>query len=397
MIRGVTPYELVHKKPYSGAVAPFAEPVFGYYMVGAKGTAKWRRALFLGKVDGQDSYILYSGHHLVLTRSIRRIDSDWKNHLAFYATFRCSSWEYKSGFGGRVVPTKIKREAVSVGFQLPQGEVEPSSFHDAEGEAAREKAGEEFREESERIGMGEHDERREFPAVEDDAPPEVSIGIGVEGMEQEDGFLTLGDEVEQDAGRGGAATSSRGNDVPTTPILVDDDGSGQSFVPATPRASPTTRMHDDGEDDVDIEEHQNKRLKPEDPKRARIQRIAAEYSEKINSVQFGGENFHTMDSYDDDLDVEKPDETLELWAGEDDLQFNDAPEDLWSNFNVEQQPEEPPEWVDVLANELEISRLTSMGVLIKEELYAEKSQILLLQNLCMIGGPKISPYHLVKR
>ena len=372
VIRGVTPYELVHKKPYSGAVAPFAEPVFGYYMVGAKGTAKWRRALFLGKVDGQDSYILYSGHRLVLTRSIRRIDSDWKNHLAFYSTFRCSSWEYKSGFGGRVVPTKIKREALSVGFQLPQGEIEPSAFHDAEGEAVREKAREELREESERIGMGEHDERRELPAVEDDAPPEVNIGIGVEGMEQEDGFLTLGDEVEKDADRGGAATSSRGNDVPATPILVDDDGSGQSFVPATPRASPTTRMHGDGEDDVDIEEHQNKRLKPEDPKRARIQRIAAEYSAKINSVQFGGDKFHTMDSYDDDLDVEKPDETLELWAGEDDLQFNDVPEDLWSNFNMEQQPEEPPEWVDVLANELEISRLTSMGVLIKEELYAEK-------------------------
>ena len=50
---------------------------------------------------------------------------------------------------------------------------------------------------------------------------------------------------------------------------------------------PTTRMHEEGEDDVDIEEHQSKRLKPEDPKRARIQRIAAEYSAKINSVQFG--------------------------------------------------------------------------------------------------------------
>ena len=35
-----------------------------------------------------------------------------------------------------------------------------------------------------------------------------------------------------------------------------------------------------------------------------------------------------MDSYDHDLDVEKPDETLKLWAGEDDLQFNDVPEDF---------------------------------------------------------------------
>ena len=369
VVRGVTPYELVHKQPYSGAIATFGEPVFGYYRVGAKGTAKWRRALFLGKVDGQDSYILYSGHQLVLTRSIRRIDSDWKNHLAFYSTFRCSSWEYKSGFGGRVVPTKIKREALSVGFQLPQGEIEPSSFHDAEGEEVREKAREELREESEKIGMGEHDERRELPAVEDDAPPEVSFGACVEDME--DWFLALGDETDQRENPGGTASSSRGNEAPVTPVVIDD-GSGQFAVPTTPRASLTTRLHDEGDDDVDIEEHQNKRLKPEDPKRARIQRIAAESSAKINSVQFGGSEFHTMDKYDDDLDLEKPDETLELWAGEDDLQFNDVPEDLWSNFNMEQQPEEPPAWVDVLANELEISRLTSMGVLIKEELYAEK-------------------------
>ena len=40
VVRGVTPYELVRKQPYSGAIATFAEPVFGYYRVGAKGTAK---------------------------------------------------------------------------------------------------------------------------------------------------------------------------------------------------------------------------------------------------------------------------------------------------------------------------------------------------------------------
>jgi len=74
------------------------------------------------------------------------------------------------------VPTKIKREALSVGFQLPQGEIEPSAFHDADAEAVREKAREELREESERVEMGAHDDRRELPAVEDDAPPGVSFG-----------------------------------------------------------------------------------------------------------------------------------------------------------------------------------------------------------------------------
>jgi hypothetical protein len=90
----------------------------------------------------------------VLTRSIRRIDTDWKGHLAFYSAFKCNSWKYKSGFGGRVVPTKIKREALSVGFQLPQGEIELSAFHNADAEAVREKAREELREESERVENG---------------------------------------------------------------------------------------------------------------------------------------------------------------------------------------------------------------------------------------------------
>ena len=80
----------------------------------------------------------------------------------------------KGNRAGRVVPTKIKPEALLVGFQLPQGEIEPSAFHDADAEAVREKAREELRE-SERVEMSSHDERHELPAVEEDAPPGVSL------------------------------------------------------------------------------------------------------------------------------------------------------------------------------------------------------------------------------
>ena len=72
------------------------------------------------------------------------------------------------------MPTKIKHKALSVGFQLPQGEIEPSTFHNAE--AVGEKAREELREESERVEMGAYDDRHKLPAVEDDAPPGVSFG-----------------------------------------------------------------------------------------------------------------------------------------------------------------------------------------------------------------------------
>eukprot|EP00435_Cladocopium_sp_Y103_P049858 s1774_g15.t1 len=341
VVRNVTPYEIVRKKQYTGAIAQFAEPAFGFFRVGAKGTAKWRLALFLGKVDGQDSFLLYSGSHLVLTRGISRIDSDWKNNLAFFTTFKCNSWEYKSVFGGRVVPTKIKREALSAGFQVPQGEIEPSAFHDTDAEDVREKAREELREESERVDMGAEDNRRDLPQVEDEAPPGVAFAE-VEFIEEDHPDIEVGDEVQQDAGAGGAASSSHGNEAPSTPIFPDVDVPSTPLIaPHTPRGSPTTRVHAD--DDAVEAEHQSKRPKNEEIKRSRIQRITEEYAAHVNTVQYADESFHTMDNYETDLDIEQPDESFDLWADEDTLVFKDVPEDLWSDFNMERQPPEPPE------------------------------------------------------
>lgn len=62
----------------------------------------------------------------------------------------------------------MRREPLSVTFQLPQGEIEPSSFHDADAEASeavREKTREELREESERVDMGAEDARQDLPQL----------------------------------------------------------------------------------------------------------------------------------------------------------------------------------------------------------------------------------------
>ena len=91
-----------------------------------------REQFFLGKIDPQDSYLLYDGNNLVLTRSVRRISTSWKGHLAFYVNFTCWSWNYKPGFGGRVVPTKEQRAAVGASFNQPEGQIEPSAFFDEE-------------------------------------------------------------------------------------------------------------------------------------------------------------------------------------------------------------------------------------------------------------------------
>ena len=71
-------------RPYTGKVCQFGEPVFAYQKTKSKGNAKWRRMICLGKVDPQDSFLLYNGESLVLARSIRRINTCWKGHLAFY-------------------------------------------------------------------------------------------------------------------------------------------------------------------------------------------------------------------------------------------------------------------------------------------------------------------------
>ena len=108
--QSVTPFELVYNKTYKGKLCEFAEPVFGFTKTALKGNPKWMRMLFLGKVEGQDSFILYNGSHVMLSRSIRRIDSDWKEYLGFFMHFHAPTWDFKTGYGGRIVPTKTKLE-----------------------------------------------------------------------------------------------------------------------------------------------------------------------------------------------------------------------------------------------------------------------------------------------
>ena len=96
---------MVYGKAYTGQICEFGEPVFGFAKTALKGNPKWQRMIFLGKVEGQDSYLLYTGSSLILTRSIRRVKTNWISHMAFYSQFNLYSWQYKVGFGGRVVPT----------------------------------------------------------------------------------------------------------------------------------------------------------------------------------------------------------------------------------------------------------------------------------------------------
>ena len=121
---------------------------------------------------------------------------------------------------------------------MPQGEIEPSSFHDKDAEDVREQARAELREEAERAAMGEEDENRqkELPALEEDAPPGVSFDEAeVVGEKPVD--VEIGDEIQGDVNPGGAASSSHGFEAPSTPIFSDEGPVTVAYVPQTPRRS----------------------------------------------------------------------------------------------------------------------------------------------------------------
>ena len=363
--KAITPYELAFGREYAGALCEFGEPVFGYHRQMAKSSARWKRAVFLGKVDPQDSFLLYDGQSLVLTRSIRRIATSWKGHLAFYVNFTCWSWNYKSGFGGRVVPTKTQRTPISASFDAPQGQVEPSAFFDEEAEQVRQKFLEEQKEAEEAMEMGLHDRPSAAIAVEDVPPDQVSVfGDEVEMAENQPQMppATTQEEQQSNVGHGAAASSSAASAIPVTPM----------YAPATPRGSPTTRAHG-----AELqEEHEAKRAKTESLKKQRIERIAAEHEMAIRAVKISeNEVVHTMDEYEADLQLDDHEE-IDVWAGEDEVQATGMPEELWSSNGVKNHPAEPEGWIDRLADQVELQRLCAMGVLRQaacgEEVVAEK-------------------------
>ena len=124
---------------YTGKVCRFGEPVFGCAKVEGKATARWNRMVFLGKSEPHDTYILYDGRGLVLTRSVRRVDTKWRSHLKYYMNFAHWSWGYKPGYGGRILPTKATKTALGASYHGPPGAIEPSPFGDEDAEAVKQK------------------------------------------------------------------------------------------------------------------------------------------------------------------------------------------------------------------------------------------------------------------
>ena len=355
VVRGATAYELCFGRPFKGELCEFGEPVFGYVVPETKASAKWKRMICLGKADTQSSYILFDGQSILLSRCIRRINTTWRSHMAYYLHCRCFSWQFRTGFGARILPTMKKAVQKQASFALPLEPVELNKLHDKDAEDVFQHAQDEKKAEEERQAMAEHDSL---------------------GMDSGQRLETLLEETSADAKETTPFTAvstsapmqveASSASVPSKDVVViDDPGLAVPVTPprddspgARPRASSAVRPSD-GES-----EEMLKKQKTEESKRQRINQLKAEYEQRLTAVKLAYKEYFTVDDYSTELDAEDVSED-DVWAGEDGVTLSAVPEALWIDADVDKAPIDAPEkWIDDLADQLEIQRLTQMEVLV---------------------------------
>ena len=97
---GATSYERSTGYRYSGKLAAFAEPVWGFRRGKAKGDRKWHRAIFLTKSINNDMYVLANEQGVWLTRSIRRNAKPWRDECKLASACKGMPWDYQLGVLG---------------------------------------------------------------------------------------------------------------------------------------------------------------------------------------------------------------------------------------------------------------------------------------------------------
>ena len=290
----------------------------------------------------------------------------------------------RAGYGARVKLTKNPRETKSASFEVPLGPIQASKLVDEDAEAVRMKAEDEKMEDQELTGMAVNDpllnkpvqmeatEQKELVEVDED----IEIPTTMPSRTVPPAGMNVFDDPEPPsvAEQARSSAGSVGMRVPVVPIDVPTGVEAAS--------SSSTRGHGDEVQGGS----EPKKPRVEFHKKQKINMLIQEHATCVRMVKFGDEVHHTMDDYSTDLVVDSTDlslyEPYELattdvdkavnddWYQEEEIQFNETPEGVWSDEPLEVIPGQPPAWVDKLADEIEIERLASMKVLERAETYA---------------------------
>jgi hypothetical protein len=324
--------------------------------------------LFLGKTEGQDSFIVYDGSRILLTKSIRRFGQSWGLSLAYFKEFSCPSFDYQTSFGSRIIPTKREALALPAATGLVALESIVVKKRDLEAEAVAKKAIEESREEDElqRMKRADDPEKAAIVHYEDDenldpAPVEhqtesIDKSLENKNLPQEEPQKGEMDVLEVDDDT--ALESLR---VPvSTQIRFRGSGSSSAsqhvtaLPPAALASNPISTRPTEGGDD----EHVAKKLKGSPTKKLKIGQVKEEMEASIRTVRFGDLEFYTVDEQEVEADETENDLFGDSFEYE---EPNEIPGCLWADGT--EKPGEPGREIDAVAEYVELQRLTKMNVL----------------------------------
>ena len=349
-----TPYEKATKCKYNGTLVAFGEPVMAWHRPMQKGSPRWKKAIFLTKVNSNDAYLVCSSQGVFLTRSVRRLGMPWEDEKELYKTIKAVPWNFQLGSAGtRVRPTPfrapISAPTLPALEPLPMPALRNSELQD---EAASDPTSDEEIDHQRAQVDSKEDEKVEEP------PKPISM------MEQP--ATVTPDDVRGGSG-GTEAKVAAPMLVPTvpdnttlfdlirTPLFASSSGSSES----RPLASTTRTMAEKRE--TTEESSKKARVEIESPKRARkdgpLGPRQDPHARQVESFPLETEELYYMDETEIPFDVyyEYVDDQVDTNMCEDDeaLWFKEVPD-----YDEVQMQE-----LDMKADTVEVNRLLSMGVL----------------------------------
>ena len=131
---GQTAFERAFDRLYNGKICAFGEVVFGYVKSTKKGAPSWHKGVWLTKSTNNDVHVVAFGEHVFCTRSIRRLPKQWDLKLAGDVTaepwcFGLASLGNKLLSSKRIMPSQVKTYPIANAGTPDAAASDPESVH----------------------------------------------------------------------------------------------------------------------------------------------------------------------------------------------------------------------------------------------------------------------------
>ena len=131
---GQTAFERAFDRLYNGKNCAFGEVILGFDKTTKKGAPSWRNGVWLTKSTNNDVHVVAFGEHVFCTRSIRRLPKQWDLELAGDVTaepwcFGLASLGNKLLSSKRIMPPQVKTYPIANAGTPDEAASDPESVH----------------------------------------------------------------------------------------------------------------------------------------------------------------------------------------------------------------------------------------------------------------------------